>query len=91
MDVETPTENTETPTEAPETTEEREKRTRKSAPLRLFTGSDEEGWKPVATPAFADEREARRWAKDNGRDGACYRPFRDYGAFRVVPRHLEEV
>lgn len=88
---ETQTTNNDTAPDDTETSEEREKRARKSAPMRLFIGSDDEGWKPAQTPPFADEREARRWMRDNGADGRSYKVLRDYGTFRVVPRRIEEL
>lgn len=86
MDVENP----ETNQTEPETVEEREKRTRKTVPIRLWVGSDAAGWKPVGPETFADERDAWRWVEKNGQDGASYQPVRAYGAKKVQPRKLVE-
>ena len=89
MDTENPNpETNETPTE---TVEEREKRTRKSVPLMLYTGSNKLGWKPAGTETFEDEREAWRWVEKNGTEGVAYQPMRAYGAKRLPKRKLMDV
>lgn len=78
-------------TEPTETAEELAKRTRKSVPLRLFTGSDAAGWKPVGPETFEDEREAWRWVLKNGKPDVPYQPMRAYGAKKLPPRQLVDV
>lgn len=72
----------------PETTEEREKRTRRTYPIQVFTGSASEGWKRVGDFAFNEERDAWKWVRENGVDDVGYMLARVHGAKKIEPRKM---
>lgn len=65
-----------------ETTAERERRAKRTFPIRIFTGSAEDGWKLASPESFNEEPAALRWVRDNGVVGQNYMLARVHTAQR---------
>ncbi len=82
-------ETTETQSETTtETQAEAEKRTRRTYPIRVFAGSAREGWRLCTEETFSEERDAARWVREHGEDGASYLLARPHVALTVQPRQV---